>query len=122
MGRAVAYTLATLREGPLPATLIIERARELSGGRISLTVGSVYDALHGLAGAGLVEAGPDGFLEERWLRRYRLTGAGEAALVPAAAPVRRSRPFVLNGQLRLLTSWLRVDLQLTVVTAPGDDD
>jgi DNA-binding PadR family transcriptional regulator len=118
MGRATAYTLATLRDGPLPAALIIERTRELSGGRVSLTVGAVHDALHALTGAGLVEAGSDGFLEERWLRRYRLTGAGEAA----STPVRRARPFVLNGHLRLLTSRLRIDLRLTVVAAPADDD
>jgi PadR family transcriptional regulator, regulatory protein PadR len=117
MGSAAEYALATLREGPLPGALIIERARELSGGRVRLTVGGLHDVLDGLTEAGLVDSGADGFLEDSWLRRYHLTGAGEATLLPAA----RSRPFVVRGRLRLLTSWLSVDLQLTVLAAPRDE-
>lgn len=74
------FTLAALRDGPLHGYAIAARAKELSGGRISLTAGTLYGALDRLVASGLVEVDREETVEGRRRRYHRLTDAGHAAV------------------------------------------
>src|SRR5262249_28157708 len=77
---ATPLVLAILRDGDSYGYAIIERVKQLSGGRLAWTDGMLYPILHRLEEAKLVKA--------RWVvadsgrkrKYYRLTPAGRAEL------------------------------------------
>jgi DNA-binding PadR family transcriptional regulator len=78
------FVLASLIEEPLHGYAIAERARELSGGDVSLTAGTLYGALDRLASQGLVRVDREETVEGRLRRYHRLTDAGRQAVVREA--------------------------------------
>lgn len=74
------FTLAALRDGPLHGYAVAARAAELSGGRVSLTAGTLYGALDRLVGSGLVEIDREEVVDGRRRRYHRLTEAGGLAV------------------------------------------
>src|SRR5258706_548799 len=83
------FVLASLLDGPLHGYAIIQRAEQLSGGRIKLATGTLYTALDRLAAEGLVELVREEIVNGRARRSYGLTPPGARAL-PAEA-VRMAR-------------------------------
>ena len=71
-----AALLGLLHDGPLTGWELIGRAQERIGEFWSLTPSQVYRELTGMAGRGLVSAGPTG---PRDRKPYELTAAGRAA-------------------------------------------
>ena len=79
-----AALLGLLHDGPLTGWELIGRAQERIGEFWSLTPSQVYRELTGMAGRGLVAAGPTG---PRDRKPYELTDAGRAAFAAwVAAP------------------------------------
>ncbi|HEY1277013.1 MAG TPA: PadR family transcriptional regulator [Thermoleophilaceae bacterium] len=78
------FVLAALLDGPLHGYAIATRARELSGGEVRLTAGTLYGALERLAGRGLVRIEREETVEGRLRRYYVLTGEGREAVVAEA--------------------------------------
>ena len=74
------FVLASLLDGPLHGYAIIQRAGELSGGRVRLATGTLYTALDRLAGEGYVELVREEMVHGRVRRCYGLTSAGAGAL------------------------------------------
>lgn len=72
--------LAVLEPQPLHGYAVIEAVRATSVGAFDLPTGTVYPALHRLERAGLVIS-VDETVAGRRRRMYRLTAAGQAALV-----------------------------------------
>lgn len=72
--------LTALGSGPLHGYGILREVDDLSGGRATLRVGTLYAALDRLAGEGLVAVDSEEVVNGRMRRTYRLTGAGAAAL------------------------------------------
>jgi DNA-binding PadR family transcriptional regulator len=73
--------LASLASGERHGYGIAQDAEELSEGRVRLTAGTLYGALTRLAEDGLVAQTREDVVDGRRRRYYRLTAAGEAALV-----------------------------------------
>lgn len=78
------FILASLLDGPLHGYAIVERAKDLSDGRVRLSAGTLYGALERLTTQGLVEETAEEVVAGRRRRYHRITGAGEAALAEEA--------------------------------------
>jgi PadR family transcriptional regulator, regulatory protein PadR len=74
------FVLASLLDGPLHGYAIIQRAEELSGGRVRLATGTLYTALDRLAAEGHVELVREEIVHGRARRSYGLTPSGSGAL------------------------------------------
>jgi PadR family transcriptional regulator PadR len=74
------FILAALQDGPLHGYAIIQRAAELSTGRIHLATGTLYTALERLTGTGHIRVADEQIVNGRARRSYELTPAGGAAL------------------------------------------
>ena len=74
------FALASLIDGPLHGYAIMRRARELSGGRVRLSTGTLYALLDRAVGEQLVTAGEPYVQGGRQRRNYALTPAGRLAL------------------------------------------
>ena len=72
--------LAILAEGDSYGYAIIQRVRELSGGRIEWTDGMLYPVLHRLERLGNVEARWETAETGRKRKYYRITEGGKAQL------------------------------------------
>ena len=72
--------LTALSAGPLHGYAIIAEVTELSGGRATMRVGTLYAALDRLAREGMVAVDGEEVVNGRLRRRYRITGEGERAL------------------------------------------
>lgn len=89
---AVFYILLALHT-PLHGYGIMQRAEEMSGGRVRLAAGTLYGALNTLCDKGWIEALPgEG---SRGKKQYQITPAGRAA---AAAELARLKELVANGE------------------------
>ena len=93
------FVLASLLDGPRHGYAIIQRAAELSGGRVQLATGTLYTALDRLTAEGYVRLVSEEIVNGRTRRSYGLTDAGSAALraeatrmAEAASLVTGSRP------------------------------
>jgi DNA-binding PadR family transcriptional regulator len=73
--------LAILAEGDSYGYAIIQRVRELSGGRMEWTDGMLYPVLHRLERLGLVEARWELAESGRRRKYYRITTGGRTQLV-----------------------------------------
>lgn len=72
--------LAGLASGPKHGYALIQEATELTGGRVTLRVGTLYAALDRLAKEGLVARAGEEVVAGRLRRSYELTGFGREAL------------------------------------------
>jgi len=72
--------LAILAEGDSYGYAILERVRQLSGGRLTWTDGMLYPVLHRLERLGLVEARWEVAESGRRRKYYRITSQGQAQL------------------------------------------
>jgi DNA-binding PadR family transcriptional regulator len=97
MRESTYFVLAALRGERLHGYAIIKRAAELSGGRVTLAAGTLYAALDRLAGSGYVVDDGEEVVNGRARRYYRLTGAGEEALVAEAARMMAAAKVVEGG-------------------------
>jgi len=88
------YVLACLLDGPLHGYAIIQRAAELSGGRVRLATGTLYTALDRLAAEGHVRLVREEIVNGRARRSYGLTDSGAAALRAEAARMARAARIV----------------------------
>ena len=87
---AVYYILLSLTE-PLHGYGIMQRAEQLSSGRVRLAAGTLYGALNTLLERGWIAAGPQSGRQ----KRYQLTPQGREALLGELA---RLRELVENGE------------------------
>jgi PadR family transcriptional regulator, regulatory protein PadR len=74
------FVLASLADGRKHGYGIIKDAEELSDGRVSLKVGTLYAALDRLQSEGLVVAAGDEVVSGRLRRYFELTEPGAASL------------------------------------------
>jgi PadR family transcriptional regulator, regulatory protein PadR len=79
------FALAALIDGPLHGYAIAQRARELSGGRVRLSTGTLYALLERALSESLITAGQPYVEGGRQRRDYTLTPAGRAVLAEEAA-------------------------------------
>ena len=78
------FVLAALAGGRKHGYAIIKDARDLSGGRVTLNVGTLYSALERLSGDGLVARDSEEVVDGRLRRYFRLTDDGAALLAEEA--------------------------------------
>lgn len=90
---AVYYILLSLTE-PLHGYGIMQKAEQLSSGRVRLAAGTLYGALNTLLEKGWIAAGP----QEGRQKRYQLTPLGREALL---GELDRLRELVANGETLL---------------------
>ena len=90
---AVYYILLSLTE-PLHGYGIMQKAEQLSSGRVRLAAGTLYGALNTLLEKGWIAAGP----QEGRQKRYHLTPQGREALL---GELDRLRELVANGETLL---------------------
>jgi PadR family transcriptional regulator, regulatory protein PadR len=98
------FLLAGLLGGPRHGYAIAQTARELSGGRVGLSAGTLYGALDRLSEQGLIRPLEDRRVGGRRRREYELTGDGRAALADEAARLREAAEVVsalLHGQTEI---------------------
>ena len=88
------FVLASLLDGPLHGYGVIKRAAELSHGRVRIRAGTLYGALDRLIEEGWVAFDGEEVVDGRLRRYYRLTGAGEAALLAEADRLRQAADIV----------------------------
>jgi PadR family transcriptional regulator len=74
------FLLASLLDGPLHGYAIIQRAAELSDGRVRMATGTLYTALDRLTAGGYVRLVSEEIVNGRARRSYGLTDSGSAAL------------------------------------------
>jgi PadR family transcriptional regulator PadR len=79
------FALAALIDGPLHGYASARRARELSGGQVRLSTGTLYALLERALSESLVIAGEPYVEGGRQRRDYTLTPAGRALLADEAA-------------------------------------
>ncbi len=98
------FVLASLLDGPLHGYAISSRARELSGGAVRLTAGTLYGALERMTSQGLVQVDREETVDGRLRRYYRLSDQGREAVVreadrlaAAARVVQRARPSIARS-------------------------
>ena len=98
------FVLTALADGPLHGYGIVGEVAELSQGRVTLKIGSLYGVLERLAAEGLIEADREEAHDGRLRRYYRLTEDGQRALADeaelrtATARVVRTRLGLADGQ------------------------
>jgi DNA-binding PadR family transcriptional regulator len=72
--------LGSLAEGPTHGYEIIQRARALSGGRVTLAVATLYTTLDRLCGREAIELVSESIVDGRARRSYALTDVGSGLL------------------------------------------
>jgi len=90
------FVLASLLDGPLHGYAIIQRAAELSGGRVRMATGTLYTALDRLTAEGYVRLVREEIVNGRARRSYGLTGSGTAALHAEAARMAAAAQLVTS--------------------------
>ena len=90
------FVLASLLDGPLHGYAIIQRTKDLSGGRIRLATGTLYTALDRLAAEGFVELVREEIVNGRARRSYGLTSSGAGALRAEAARMAEAARLVTD--------------------------
>ena len=98
------FLLAGLLDGRRHGYAIAQLARELSGGRVGLSAGTLYGALERMSAQGLVQVDREETVEGRLRRYWRLSDGGREAVVreadrlaAAARVVQRPRPSVARS-------------------------
>ena len=76
--------LTALADVPLHGYAVVKSVAELTGGRVQLSVGTLYGVLDRLTADGLVERDRDEVHQGRQRRYYRITDQGAGALAEEA--------------------------------------
>ncbi len=84
------FALAALIDGPLHGYAIAQRAREMSGGEVRLSTGTLYALLERALDESLVTAGEPYVIDGRTRRDYALTRAGRVVLESEAERLARA--------------------------------
>ncbi|WP_345038251.1 PadR family transcriptional regulator [Georgenia daeguensis] len=94
--------LSALTGKPLHGYGIAQAVSELSGGDVTLRVGTLYGALDRLSERGWIEVNHEEVVDSRLRRYYRLTDAGAEVLATEAAVLERraTRALELLGRRR----------------------
>ena len=88
------FALASLIDGPLHGYAIIQRAQDLSDGRVRLSTGTLYALLERAIEAGLVAAGEQYVEGGRQRRDYALTDEGRLQLAAEAQRLAKAAEVV----------------------------
>lgn len=88
------FALAALIDGPLHGYAIAQRARQLSGGQVRVTTGTLYALLERALSEELVTAGESYVVDGRKRRDYALTETGRLALQAEADRMSRAAKAV----------------------------
>lgn len=85
------YILLALEQGPMHGYAILKTVEALSGGRFSLSTGTLYGAIKRLLDAAWIVRGPDPQPNDtdRERKVYRLTNQGRSALLAEVARLER---------------------------------
>jgi len=94
------FVLTALADGPRHGYGIVGEVAELSQGRVTLKIGSLYGVLERLTAEGLIEPDRDEAYDGRLRRYYRLTQDGRRALAEEAE-LRAATARVVRARLRL---------------------
>jgi DNA-binding PadR family transcriptional regulator len=94
---SVPLVLSILTEGDSYGYAIIQRVKELSGGKIEWTDGMLYPVLHWLEDQALVESRWEDSETGRKRKYYALKSAGRKALRRRRSNGRSSIPFSTNS-------------------------
>ena len=103
--------LAILAEEPSYGYAILQRVRELSGGRMEWTDGMLYPVLHRLERLGLIKARWEVSESGRRRKYYRITPRGRAQLL-----AERNQWQAVDATLRGI--WQAIALPVTASAAP----
>ena len=95
------FVMASLLDGPLHGYAIIQRAEQLSGGRVRLVTGTLYTALDRLTAEGHVELVSEEIVNGRARRSYGLTPSGSGALRAEATRIVETARLVRDRSHRL---------------------
>lgn len=90
------FILAALQDEPRHGYAIITRVAELSGQRVTVSTGTLYQALDRLAREGLIEIVRDEVVNGRARRHYSLTPGGRSALEAEAVRMAEAAKVVLR--------------------------
>lgn len=94
------FVLAALLDGPLHGHAIIKKVVDLSQGRITLAVGTLYGALDRLAANGVIVVEREEIVNGRKRRYFRITDEG-SGMVEAEARRMQQAAAVVTGRRSL---------------------
>jgi DNA-binding PadR family transcriptional regulator len=106
MREATYYSLAALLGGPAHGYAVLERVRDMTGGSVRLTVGTLYGVLDRLADEGLIRRAGSEIVRGRARNYFEITETGSAAVqaeaerMAAAAEAVRGAVLDLAGRQR----------------------
>lgn len=93
------FVLAALLDGPLHGHAIIKQVVELSQGRITLAVGTLYGALDRLATNGIIVVDREEVVSGRKRRYFRITDEGTAMVQAEAQRMQQAASVVTRRVL-----------------------
>ncbi|MGH9187654.1 MAG: PadR family transcriptional regulator [Acidimicrobiales bacterium] len=97
------FILSTLARGPLHGYGVIKAVEELSGGRLRLRAGTLYDALDRLARDGFVVFEGEESVGGPPRRNFAITAAGRRLLAAEAARMEETASVVRAQLARRMT-------------------
>ena len=80
MREATYYTLAVLLDGPSHGYAVLERVKEMTGGKVSLTTGTLYGTLDRLVDEGLIQRAGSEIVRGRARQYFEITDEGSGAV------------------------------------------
>jgi PadR family transcriptional regulator PadR len=80
MRDATYYTLAVLLEGKSHGYAVLERVKEITGGRVALTTGTLYGTLDRLVDEGLIRRAGSEIVNGRARQYFEITERGSGAV------------------------------------------
>ncbi|MFG2296464.1 PadR family transcriptional regulator [Streptomyces sp. NPDC048603] len=90
------FILAALQEGPLHGYGIIKAAEQVTDGRLTIAVGTLYGALDRMERSGWVAADHEEIVDGRARRYYRLTEDGDSTLRQEALRMQKAAAVVIG--------------------------
>ncbi|NUR87512.1 MAG: PadR family transcriptional regulator [Nonomuraea sp.] len=93
------FVLAALLDGPLHGHAILKRVIELTEGRITLAVGTLYGALDRLAASGVIAVEKEEVVNGRKRRYFRLTDEGTRMVHAEARRMQQAAAVVTRRSL-----------------------
>ena len=90
------FVLAALQDEPRHGYAIMTRVADLSGGRLKLATGTLYQALDRLTREALIEVVREEVVNGRARRHYALTPHGRSALQAEAVRLSEAARIVLH--------------------------
>ena len=74
------YTLAVLLDGPSHGYAVLDRVKEMTGGKVSLTTGTLYGTLDRLVDEGLIQRAGSEIVRGRARQYFEITDKGSGAV------------------------------------------